>query len=61
MRVKPAPGVKVRHPISRQHIPDSGIDVSDADSFWIRRLIDGDVVLVVEPVSPNVKSKQIKE
>ncbi len=48
MFVKPAPGVKVRDPHSRLHIPEDGIEVLDTDTFWTRRLRDGDVV-EVEP------------
>lgn len=61
MIIKPSPGVRVRCPVTGQHLPDAEVEVSDADSYWMRRLQDGDVVLVVEPVSPDVKSKQTKE
>lgn len=44
MFVKPREGLKVRHPATRQHIPDEGIEVSETDIYWTRRLIDGDVV-----------------
>jgi hypothetical protein len=46
--VKPAPGVKVRDPVSRQHIPEAGYQVSDTDTYWRRRLMAGDVI-EVEP------------
>ncbi len=44
MYVKPAPGLKIRDPQSRLHIPETGIEVLDTDTYWARRLQDGDVV-----------------
>jgi hypothetical protein len=65
MIVKPAPGLKVRDPLTRQHIPETGVEVSDTDTFWARRLADGDVVLVVlvvlvkpTPAKPPTKGKE---
>jgi hypothetical protein len=51
----PAPGRKVRNPVTRRHIPEEGIEVSESDIFWCRRLIAGDVVLVelAEPAEKN--------
>lgn len=43
MFVSPAPGVKVRDPQTLRHIPDAG-QLVPRDSFWLRRLADGDVV-----------------
>lgn len=45
MFVKPAPGLKVRDPVTKQHLPESGTEVPE-DSYWIRRIADGDVVVV---------------
>lgn len=50
MFVKPAPGLKVRHPQTGQHIPAEGVEVPDGDSYWQRRLRSGDVVLMTRPV-----------
>lgn len=55
MKVKPAiQGAIIRDPITRQPLPAEGRDVPD-NSFWRRRLADGEVVLVKpagnEPVS----------
>lgn len=49
MRVRPAPGLKVRDPISKVHIPEGGCDVPET-SFWFRRLRSGDVLLCAAPV-----------
>lgn len=45
MIVKPAPGLKVRHPVTKQFLPDEGIEVPDGDIFWNRVAADGDVVI----------------
>lgn len=44
MRVKPAPGLSVRDPVTKQLLPADGIDVPDGDIFWTRCLNDKDVV-----------------
>ncbi|MFM0306274.1 DUF2635 domain-containing protein [Paraburkholderia sp. RL17-383-BIF-A] len=46
MIVKPAPGLKVRDPVTKQLLPPEGIEVSDTDIFWTRAMNDGDVVVV---------------
>jgi hypothetical protein len=51
MLVKPAPGMKVRDPRSRLVVPELGLEVSASDSYWARRLADGDVV-EVKPEAP---------
>ena len=48
--VKPAPGLKVRDPQSRLHIADGGQFVEE-NSYWVRRLADGDVVQAEPPKS----------
>jgi hypothetical protein len=48
MFIKPAPGIQVRDPRSKLRIPETGIEVSATDTYWARRLADGDVV-VAEP------------
>jgi hypothetical protein len=55
MIVKPRPGVQVRDPRSRRHIPQTGIEVSDTDTYWVRRLLDGDVVVV--PPAPKLEER----
>lgn len=45
MMVKPAPGRAVRDPVTRQLLPEAGRDVPD-NTFWHRRLRDGDVIAV---------------
>lgn len=48
MRVKPAPGLKVRDPETKDYLPDEGREVGDFNLYYIRRLKDGDVVLVTD-------------
>jgi hypothetical protein len=43
--VKPKPGVYVRDPDTRQHLPESGREVQPS-AHWLRRLADGDVVVI---------------
>jgi hypothetical protein len=59
MFVKPAPGRKVRSPLSKQHIPETGVEVPDTDTYWVRRLQDGDVV-EVKPVPDVAKASSPK-
>lgn len=45
IRVKPAPGLTVRDPITRKPLPAEGDDVQNS-SFWRRRIAEGSVVEV---------------
>lgn len=57
MFVKPAPGLKVRDPISHLHLPDAGREVPE-DSHWLRQLAAGDVVpATLDPV-PAAPTKE---
>ena len=47
MRIKPRAGLKIRHPLTKLHISADGIDIQP-DTFWTRRLADGDIVEVKE-------------
>jgi hypothetical protein len=55
MIVKPAPGLVVRHPVTKQLLPPEGIEVPDGDIFWTRVLNDGDVVLADTAALPAPK------
>ena len=44
MKVYPAPGLKVRDPETKAHLPLHGLEIDPNDLFWARRLRDGDVV-----------------
>lgn len=46
MRVRPMPGMKVRHPTTKEFLPDDGIDVDATDFYWSRRIRQGDVEVV---------------
>ena len=61
MFVKPAPGVQVRDPRSLLHIPETGVEVPDADTYWARRLADGDVVEVKPAPAPKAPATKAKE
>lgn len=45
----------IRDPQSKRRLPDEGAEVPDT-SYWYRRLQDGDVVRVVDPVSAPVSA-----
>lgn len=48
VKVKPAiPGQIIRDPHTKRVLPDDGAEMPGT-SFWIRRLRDGDVVLVTD-------------
>jgi hypothetical protein len=51
MIVKPAPGLKVRHPVTKQLLPPEGIEVPEDDIFWNRAVNDGDVVRADKPAA----------
>ena len=44
MWVKPAPGLKVRDPETKDYLPAEGREVNDFNLYFVRRLRDGDVV-----------------
>lgn len=60
MFVKPSsPGLVVRDPVTMERLPDNGRDVPN-NSYWQRRIIDGDVVLVT--ATPKAEKKiELKE
>jgi hypothetical protein len=56
MIVKPAPGLKVRHPVTKQLLPPEGIEVPEDDIFWNRAVNDGDVVRADNTAAAAAKS-----
>nr|DAG71762.1 MAG TPA: Protein of unknown function (DUF2635) [Caudoviricetes sp.]DAG76216.1 MAG TPA: Protein of unknown function (DUF2635) [Caudoviricetes sp.] len=66
MFVKPAPGVLLRDPVTKRLLSDApvegltttvvpaeGMEVSDFDKYWLRRIQDRDAVKVSDvPVAP---------
>jgi hypothetical protein len=44
--VQPAPGRLVRDPITRVALPAEAPSIVPRSTYWLRRLADGDVVLV---------------
>ena len=51
--VKPAPGCKVRDPLTSESLPEKGREVP-LNAFWQRRIESGDVV-PVEPARDTPK------
>lgn len=48
MKVRPKPGMIVRHPRTHAVIPEDGINVDDTDIYWARRIRQEDVEPVPE-------------
>lgn len=60
MLIKPAPGIKVRDPASRLLIPETGLEVAEHNTYWLRRLADGDVV-EAKPAPTKAPTSRSKE
>lgn len=56
MFVKPQDGLSVRDPVKGAPLPKNGAEVPD-NTFWRRRISDGDVTLVTSPAAPATKKK----
>lgn len=57
--VKPAPGKVIRDPLTHQFVdPEKGLRVDPNDTYWRRRLRDGDVVKADESGGSTTPSKQ---
>ena len=59
MFVRATPGRKDRDPMFQLPIPEAGVEVPE-DSYWTRRKLDGDVLVIApvpaaKPPSPKVK------
>ena len=55
MRVKPAPGLSVRNPDTKELLPPEGIDVPDDSILWNKFLNDGDVVQIKSTKGADAK------
>jgi len=55
MYVYPKPGVLTRDPVKKDLLPETGREVADGDSYWLRRIADGSVT-----VGKKVKAKPQK-
>ncbi|AUT47011.1 DUF2635 domain-containing protein [Achromobacter sp. AONIH1] len=60
MFIKPAPGMLIRHPVTRDLLPESGMDVDDNDRYFLQRLADRDVVKVEQPVQSATEVRSNK-
>jgi hypothetical protein len=58
MRVKPAPGLKVRCPLTKHPLPDEGMEVP-CNTYWIRRLAAGDVLVVETNQIPDSRLDEV--
>lgn len=58
MFVKPKEGLSVRCPVKGRPLPAEGTEVPD-NTFWYRRLAEGDVMLTQQEVATTAPAKQI--
>lgn len=56
MKVKPNPGKLMRDPVTRMPLPAEGKEVPN-NSFWRRRIKDGDVIAVPDGPLPAPATK----
>lgn len=59
MRIKPAPGLIVRDPVTYRPLAVEGED-KPRDQYWMRRLRDADVVLV-KPEPARIEVPVLRE
>jgi hypothetical protein len=55
IRIKPAPGKVIVHPITRTRVPADGETVAES-TYWLRRIADGDVIVDVAPAPSAQKA-----
>lgn len=55
IRIKPAPGKVIVHPITRARVPAEGETVTES-AYWLRRIADVDVCVDVAPAPPSRKA-----
>jgi len=55
-KLKPAPGMIVRDPISAKLLSVEGED-KELNNYWNRRILAGDVVVVEETIAQSQKEK----
>jgi len=61
MKIKSAPGLKLRDPKTKMIIPESGIEIPEPPTgFWLKRLNAGDAVEVKQEVSKPASKKESK-
>jgi hypothetical protein len=58
MHVVPVPGRTVRDPTTMQILPEEGWTVSRFDTFWHRRIADGDVTIEDDPAEPDAAAAE---
>lgn len=56
IKVKPAPDLQVRDPFTKQPLPADGAEVP-ASTYWLRRIKDGDVLVVSSDTKPQPQVK----
>lgn len=57
--LKPSPGAKVRDPVTKEHLKADG-ESKPRDSYWLRRVADGVVSVVINPAAVTSKAADLK-
>lgn len=52
--IRPRPGLLIRHPETRQPLPETGIQVDVVSPYWLRRASDEDVKIEQVPTAAAV-------
>jgi hypothetical protein len=53
--IKPVNGLKIFDPVHRNFMPDEGIQINALNSYWIRRIKEGGVVVLKESSKTTTK------
>ncbi len=53
--IKPSPGAKVRDPVTKQFLAEEG-ENKQRDSYWLRRVAAGEVIVVQQPAAEAPKA-----
>ncbi len=53
--IKPVSGLQIFDPAHRNFLPESGIQITALNSYWIRRIKEGGVVVLKETSKTTTK------
>lgn len=56
--IRPRAGLIIRHPETRQPLPEVGIQVEVVSPYWLRRASDGDVHIEEVPTAAAVAPEE---
>lgn len=53
IHLKLAPGRRVRDPKTKKLLDEKGVKIAEMDTYWHRRIVDGDVVVADAEQAPK--------